>query len=258
MDTRLTDTADLPDGQGPDGGIAPAVDTREERRRERLARLEEMDDMIRFAADRLKQYIAGELFDREAEPFAGITDPCVTLTRLARAQRQIVALQEKLEDDAEARARRLADEAAKREKAACAAEAEQEATDKAERIEGNKRLIRRAMKEASFERGPGRGLASPEREKLLGDLMSDYERHDDLDRDVVEIMEDLEREIGLMAGRAEPDSPEDEAAANLRQLVITIERRLLRLLAKTEPEDPEPADPAEAGPTDEQRPWEPP
>ena len=251
MDMHLDDTADLPDGQGPDGEAASGVDPREERRQARMARLEEMDDMIRFAARRLTQFIAGDLSEAEAvQAFAGIADPCLTLTRLARAQRQIVALQERLEDDAEARARRREDEAAKRRKAARAAEAERQAAEKAERIETNKHLIRRVLKDASFEHGPGAGLPSPEREKLLADLMSDYALHDELDGDVGEVMNDLVREVELMVGRIAANPPRDEVTAGLQKLVVAVEGRLLRLLERTEPKDPPEAkgpEPAGAG-----------
>ena len=107
MDTHIADTDNLPDGQGPDGEAASVVDLREEHRQARVGRLDDMEEMILFAARQLTGYIGGKLSVEDVPAFARIADPCLTLTRLARAQRQIIAHQEKLEDDAEKRARGL-------------------------------------------------------------------------------------------------------------------------------------------------------
>ncbi len=244
MDTLIADTANLPDGPSPDGEAAAVADLREEHRQAQGARLDEMGEMILIAARQLTDYIGGKVSVDDAPALAGVADPCLTLTRLARAQRQVIAYQEKLEDDAETRARRLADEAVKRENAALETEAEQDAAEKAERIEANKRHIRQAFKEAHFDLGPGPSLPRPERERLLDDLMSDYERFDDLDRDLVEIAQDLEREAALMAGRPKPEP--DAAIAGLGQLVVGIEQFLLQGLAEMDPKVLAKAGPAPA------------
>jgi hypothetical protein len=234
MDTRIADTANPPpDGPGPNGEAAAVADWREENRQARGARLDEMDEMILIAARQLTGYICGKVSVEDAPALAGIADPCLTLTRLARAQRQVIAYQEKLEDDAETRARRLADEDAQYEAEFLKAEAEQDAALKAGRIEANKRQIRQAFKEASFEIGPGPGLPRPERERLLDDLMSDYERFDDLDRELGEVVKDLGREFELMVGRPRP-AP-DPAMVGLEQLVLEMEKLLLGIVAELDP-----------------------
>ena len=241
MDSRLDIIDSSTDGPGPAGGAAIVDDAREARRRARLAGLDEMAEMVQGAARSLSRYIGGELDEEAARPFANIADPCAALTRLARAQRQIFALQERADDAAEARARRLADAAAGRRKAEQSARAEREAADKAASIAEKKRLIRQALKEANHELGPGQGLPRPERERLLDDLFSDYERYDDFDRDVADIMEDLAREAELAQAWTEPEAEAeaapDPAVAGLRRLMVAIERRLLLLLGETEVEE---------------------
>jgi len=228
MDARLDIIDSSPDGE------SPLEDAREARRRARLAGLDEMAEMIQGAARSLSRYISGELDEEAARPLANIADPCASLTRLARAQRQIFALQERADDAAEARARRLADAAAGRRKAEHSARAEREAADKAASIAEKKRLIRRALKEANHERGPGQGMPRPERERLLDDLFSDYERYDDFDRDVTDILEDLTREAELAQAWTEAEAVPDPAVAGLGRLMVAIERRLLLLLGETE------------------------
>jgi hypothetical protein len=118
MDSRLDIIDSSTDGE------SPGDDSREARRRDRLAGLDAMAGMVQFAARRLTKYIGGDLDEDEARPFANIADPCASLTRLARAARQIFALQERADDAAGARARRLADGEAGRQKAERAARAE--------------------------------------------------------------------------------------------------------------------------------------
>ena len=237
MDSRLDIIDSAPDGVGSAGGAAIADDSREARRRDRLAGLDAMAGMVQFAARRLTKYIGGDLDEEDSRPFANMTDPCASLTQLARAARQIFALQDRADDAAETRARRLAEEAAGREKAERVALAEREAADKAAAIADKKRLIRRAFTEASHERGSGQGLPRPERERLLDDLFSDYERYDDFDRDVTDIMDDLTREADLAHGWAEAEAAPDPVSPNLHKLLVSIERRLLHMLGETEADE---------------------
>ena len=124
MDSRLDIIDSAPDGANSAGGAPIVDDAREARRRARLAGLDEMAGMVHAAARSLSRYISGDLDEDEARPFANIADPCASLTRLARAARQIFALQERADDAAGARARRLADGEAGRQKAERAARAE--------------------------------------------------------------------------------------------------------------------------------------
>ena len=254
MDSRLDIIDSAPDGPSPAGGAAIVDDAREARRRARLAGLDEMAGMIHAAARSLSLYISGNLDEDEARPLVNIADPCASLTRLARAARQIFALQERADDAAEARARRLADEEAGREKAERAARADREAADKAEAIADKKRVIRRAFKEASHARGPGEGLPRPERERLLDDLFSDYERYDDFDRDVADIMDDLAREAELAQAWTEAGAAPDPVVDNFNKLVIGIERRLLHMLGETDAEEAG-ADGPESDGTGSDEPW---
>ena len=231
MDARLDIIDSSPDGE------SPAEDSREARRQARLDGLDEMASMVRVAARRLTKYIGGDLDEEDSRPFANIADPCASLTRLARAARQIFALQERADDAAEARARRLADEAAGWVKAERAAQADREAADKAAAIAEKKRLIRQAFKEASHAQGPGGGLPIPERERLLDDLFNDYERYDDFGRDVIDIMDDLVRETELAQARAEAEAAPDPVTANLNKLLVSVERRLLHMLGETDVEE---------------------
>ncbi len=231
MDSRLDILGSAPDGENPAGGGAVIDDAREARRRERLDRLDEMAGMVQDAARGISQYIGGELDEEAARPFANIADPCASLTGLARAARQIFALQERADDAAEARARRLADEAAGRRKAERDAEAEREAADKAEDVAQKKRMVRRAITEVNHELGPGKGLPRPDRDRLLDDLFSDYERYEDFDRDVLDIMNDLEREAELVVTR--PQAAPDPFILNHNKLTLAIQRRLLRMMGET-------------------------
>ena len=77
-------------------------------------------------------------------------------------------------------------------------------------------------------------MPRPEREKLLDDLFSDYERYDDFDRDVADIMDDLVREVDLAQAWGKADAAPDPVVANLNKLVVGIERRLLHMLGETD------------------------
>jgi hypothetical protein len=67
----------------------------------------------------LRQFMTGGLEGQAAEMFAGIADPCLALTRSTRLVQQIVALEDKLDQDDETRARRLKEEAEARGRFRC-------------------------------------------------------------------------------------------------------------------------------------------
>lgn len=101
-------------GPAPDGGaLSPADAAREARRAQRLAVLDLVGMMNIQAAERLTQYITGQLSDaEESEPFRRLPDPVMALARLTRSIRRTVLLQERLDEDNEAREQRLAAEKA--------------------------------------------------------------------------------------------------------------------------------------------------
>jgi len=104
-----------PADAGPAPGGEAASDAEADlkaRRAQRLAVLDLVGMMNVQAAERLTQYITGQLSDAESEPFRRLPDPVMALARLTRSIRRTVLLQERLDEDNEAREQRLAAEKA--------------------------------------------------------------------------------------------------------------------------------------------------
>ncbi len=162
---------------------------------QRIAVLEEVCDITVQAVRQLGKYIQGELSEIDSEPFARMTDPCTALTRLTQSVRRIVALQERLDEDDEAREKRLKAERAERERAMQASEAEQRRAIGRDEFAEKKDAIRRAARKAYRDVYPDQTLA--DREYLLDDLFRDYEDHFNYEGDAVEIVTELCAELNI-------------------------------------------------------------
>jgi len=144
-----------PTTPAPEAALSPADAAREARRAQRLAVLDVLCDRNLRAVEDLTDYMAGELPEDKARVFAGIQDPCLALSRLSRTIGQIVALQERLDEDGETRERRLKDEQDARDRKAAAEaatrraqQAESEAQAERDRVRKRKNIVQHAIEMA--------------------------------------------------------------------------------------------------------------
>jgi hypothetical protein len=169
-------------------GVPPideAARARQARREERLGDLRKVRRCTGLAIEHIAHYIAGHASWEQADPSVKLRDLTNALGRLDKEVRQIVALEERIDEDAETRAARIAEEKAKREAEARAEQRRLEMKPQEDKEE----LIRRAVKLAHRDAYPG--LTRIEREDLLGDLFEDYEEFGDLSGPPVRIVADF-------------------------------------------------------------------
>lgn len=196
----------------PNGEAAAA---REARRMARLAALERLRVRAERISEKLCDLIDDTLPAKEREAFARVADPTLAFTRVATAIRRIVAIEEQIDEDAEERAARLAEEAARRAKAA--AEAERLPVDRRIHLAASRRIARLAMRDAIAARDST--FDGIRREGLLNDLtadLDDLDYADDLDLVMVQIGKELDAILGpvedeLEEEEDEQDEGEDEA-----------------------------------------------
>jgi hypothetical protein len=199
------------------GEALSAGDVREARRARRLESLER----VRLAAEEMALHladgVAGRLPEDEQEMFAKIRDPYLAFSRAERAVRRIAALEDRLDEDAETRAARIAAErtaqaAADARAAAARAEEAAQAPGRAK-----KRAIRRAMRRVLRDTDPETEYL--DREVLLDDLFDDYESYDDYAGEPAEIVAKLCSALGFvpLCGEnrfASPDEDDDREDDN--------------------------------------------
>jgi hypothetical protein len=169
----------------------------EARRMERLTVLARMRDRADRIAGALCDAIEGKLPAEDSPAVAHIANPVLAFTRVATAIRRIVALEERIDEDAEARAKRLADEEAARAKAEAAAVL-------AHNTDVNKRRVTAlrwaAQKVVRGEiRARDNSMTRVRREMLLSDLTADLGDYDfmvDPETVMQQIMDELDDILG--------------------------------------------------------------
>ncbi len=136
---------------------------------ERLRQLEVLRERADTISAQLCAMIQGKLPPHECAAFAHIADPTLAFTRVCTTIRRMVALEERIDEDAETRAERLAAEAAKRAQA-------EAAKGRQDTIRLHRCLARKTLR--GDIRARGADLTRDRRELLLNDLTHDL---DDLD-----------------------------------------------------------------------------
>ncbi|HTJ64108.1 MAG TPA: hypothetical protein VL899_09880 [Alphaproteobacteria bacterium] len=207
-DPSLARAADDTAGRQPleAGQPSEAAAARDGRRMARLAALERLRARAEKISEKLCDLIDDTLPPAEREPFARIVDPTLAFTRVATAIRRIVAIEEQIDEDAEERAVRLANEAAQRAKAT--AEAERLPVDRRIHMRASRRIAHQAVRDAITARDSA--YVSFQRENLLNDLTADL---DDLDyaENLDLILAQIGKELDAILGPADPDGEAEDA-----------------------------------------------
>ncbi len=159
---------------------------------ERLRQLEVLRERADIISAQLCAMIQGKLPPDESAAFAHINDPTLAFARVCTAIRRMVALEERIDEDAETRAERLAAEAAKRAEAEAAARIATAAEVNRDKIRLNRSLARKAL--LGDIRARDADMSRIRRELLLNDLTDDL---DDLDYmgDVDALIAGLRKEL---------------------------------------------------------------
>jgi len=242
-------------------GIIDDDAARSERNAERLRDLAHARRMTMEMMVRLSDGAAVRLMGTQANAYDEVKDPYLTMSRLQMNLCRIVALEQRLDESAEMRDRRLAQEAAERREAAARAEKQaayaKVKTDERlakEKADAGERLVRGAVREASFDLD--RMMSIADREDLIEALFSGFEAYRDYLDDpaaiVVEMCCDLAIEMGCtdpmepggLAG-AGRDATQEQRYAAMKALA----QAYLDRIAGKPPDDPAPAEPepAESG-----------
>ncbi len=228
-------------GFGPNGEAMPGDEARETRRKIRMESLERLRIAAEEMALRLNEGTACRLPPEQQADFARIKDPYLDFSRVALALRRIVAQQERLDEDAETRAARLAVEQAEREQMWQEQPAWADDADPA--LNAKKKLIRRAVRNAHQDAVPG--MAHWERMEQLDDLFDEYEQLDDYDGDPAEIVATLCAMLNLAPQVMPPKSGEDEKPAAAKARAVAFAQGYLDLLAPQSAANRNQAGPAE-------------
>jgi hypothetical protein len=183
----------------PSAAQGEAVSEAELRAARRARRLESLE-RVRLAAEEMALHladgVAGRLPEDAQEVFAKIRDPHLAFSRAERAVRRLAALEDRLDEDAETRAARIAAERAAQ-AAADARAAALRAEDAARAPErAKKHAIRRAMRRVLRDADPETEYL--DREVLLNDLFDDYESYDNYAGDTAEIVAKLCSALNLV------------------------------------------------------------
>jgi hypothetical protein len=177
FDQPIPAPAAAPQSPNGEAAFAPQADAaREARRMERLRQLEVLRERADIISAQLCNMIQGKLPPDESAAFAHINDPTLAFTRVCTAIRRMVALEERIDEDAETRAERLAAEAAKRAQAEAAAQIATATQNHHDKIRVNRSLARKAL--LGDIRARDTDMSRIRRELLLNDLTDDL---DDLD-----------------------------------------------------------------------------
>jgi len=201
------------------GGVAFDGDTaREARRERRLNHLEILRNIGMEMAAALGHATAGR-HQYNIQAFAETHDPALAFSRLSMAIRRIVALEDRLDEDAATRAARLAEE-----KAAEARKAARES------LMGEKRIVRRAVREACKDTYPD--WDRKERENLLDDLFRDYDdyNHGPLAEVVASICTDLGIAPDMTLWEDAPKEGEEPDPVKLKALTLEMAEEYLELV----------------------------
>jgi hypothetical protein len=146
-------------------------------------------EMVRTACAemmaRLAEGIGCRLPYDQQQQFERLNDPYLAANRMSEAYSRIVMLEMRVHEDAETKARRLAEEQAKREKAA-QAEERRKAEPAPPAIDEKEDLIRRAVGYAHYRAFPK--LDFEEREDLLGEILDEFEEYAGYAGDPIDIV----------------------------------------------------------------------
>jgi hypothetical protein len=241
--------ADAANCNEPTGHDAPAGKVafdgdaaREARRERRLNHLEILRNIGMEMAAALGHATMGRT-EYNIQAFAKTHDPALAYTRITLAIRRIVALEDRLDEDARTRAARIAEEQA-------------EETRKAAResLNAEKRIVRRAVREAVREADAD--LDRDRREKLLDDLFSDYDdyNHGTLAQVVAGICTDLGIVPDMTLWEHAPKEGEQPDPVKLKALTLEMAEEYLAEAMQTAPPpatSPPVAQPAAATPANE-------
>lgn len=184
-----TDTIADSDSAARDGEVAAAIAAREGRLMRRLADLEAFRACAMAMMAGLAP-IAGEAPPADGGASGGpdglpLKDRILAFSRLSRVMLQIVALEERMDQDAETRiARHRAEEAERAAKAATA------------RVAQNKLVVRRVLKDVHQATYPD--LSAMRLRSTVGDVLRDYETYDDYTAEPVEIVAKICSALGLV------------------------------------------------------------
>jgi hypothetical protein len=159
---------------------------REARRQRRLALVGRLMEAGEEAAMNLTEGMAGRLFGDKLEAYLRIGDPALAWSRVTRTIRQLAALEERFDEDAETRAARIAAERIAAQNAARAAEARREAQALSDACDQTKELVHDAIREMYRDAAPE--TPGYERERLIDDLFSDYAFKGNYDGDPTDIV----------------------------------------------------------------------
>jgi hypothetical protein len=223
----------------PGGGVAFDGDAaREARRERRLNHLEILRNIGMEMAAALGHATVGRT-EYNIQAFAKTHDPALAYTRIALALRRIVALEDRLDEDARTRAIRL-----KEEREAEARKAARES------LNAEKRIVRRAVREAFREATPD--LDRDRREKLLDDLFRDYDdyNHGTLAQVVAGICTDLGVVPDMTLWEHAPAEGEEPDPVKLKALTLEMAEEYLAEAMQTAP-PPATSPPVAATPANE-------
>jgi hypothetical protein len=218
---------------------AADVRARADRRVRRLESVERMRLAAEEMALRLNDGLSGRLPTHEQAAFALVDHPHLAFQRISRAFHQCVLLEERLEEDSEARTARIAAERAARAQSIANAKARHQAGIVSERLADKKLTVRRAVREAHRDFDPT--MERMAREMLLDELFSDYEEYDGYDGTEAELVVALCAELGLTPdlsawlnedGQPTPDMPDPEVYA------IALAEQYLQLLMAARSQGP--------------------
>lgn len=193
---------------------------REARNMARLNHLELLRNIGMEIAAGLGHAAAGRnQFNTEA--FARVADPAASFNRIALAIRRIVALEDRLDEDAATRAARLAEE-----KAAEARKAARES------LMVEKRIVRRAVREACKDTYPD--WDRKERENLLDDLFRDYDDYNNgpLAEVVASICTDLGIAPDMTLWEDAPKEGEEPDPVKLKAFTLEMAEEYLELVTR--------------------------
>jgi hypothetical protein len=148
-------------------------------------------EMVRTACAemmaRLAEGIGCRLPYGQQQQFERLNDPYLAVNRMSEAYSRIVMLEMRVHEDAETKAKRLAEEQAKREAAAQTEERRKAEPAPAPAVINEKEdLVRRAVGYAHYQAFPRLGFE--EREDLLGEILDEFEEYAGYDGDPIDLV----------------------------------------------------------------------
>jgi hypothetical protein len=198
------------------------LDPDEGRRASRRDDLDRSMQMTTEMIELLAKGLSGLLHSAPHDCVQKLNDPFLSMTRMQRELRRIIALAEQLDEDDAQRAARLAAEAAAEEQAAEDAERRRAWAEESAKEKARKAAIHQAVSDAAYEAW-GEDDPNPDCEgvdcddddcesvrHLLDDLFDDYDTYESYDGDSVAIVAKMCAELGLKPHRDPSDAPDPD------------------------------------------------